>query len=149
MLPPPYIKRFILLPLLLMLGGCASFGDFLNPGARSILQGGVSITAAVQNPVGPNEMVAIESAYRAALVAAENYRRYCYSAALASLPALCAKRRAVVTALQGANRKVRAAMVALRAFVRNNDTVSAWSAIGAARQAILDFQAVAAANGVT
>lgn len=127
-----------------LLGGCA----FFDPAGRSILAGGSSLTASIQNPVGLNELAAVEAAYQAALVAAVNYRRFCYSDKIENLPSVCAKRREMVLTMQAAQKRVKPALVALRYFVRNNDTVNAISALNYARQAVMDFQATASSYGV-
>jgi hypothetical protein len=137
--------RLVVLPMMLAasiaLGGCVT---------DSVLVGGTSLTATVANPVGRKEMAAVESGYRVAVVAAVNYRRYCYpnNVAVQPPPAGCSNRRAVVLALQDADRKARAAIVPLREFQRDNESVSAVSALLAARRALGEFQTALATNGV-
>lgn len=123
----------------LALAGCSG---------KSVLEGGTSVTAPIQNPVGKTELVAVESAYGVALAGAVNYRRYCYSKPVQQLPSACKNRRTVVLKLQDADRKAHGAVVAARRFVRDNPTISAVSAIGAARAAVADFQSVANSTGV-
>jgi hypothetical protein len=131
------IALVILLALPLALAGCSS---------KSILQGGTSLTASIQNPAGKRELAAIEGAYGAALVVAVNYRRFCYQTATPS--SVCKDRRKVVLAMQAADRNAHGAIVAARRFVRENPTLSAVSVIGAARAAVADFQSIANANKV-
>jgi len=132
------------IPLLLValaLAGCAS--------DKSVLQGGTSLTATVQNPVGRKELAVVENAYGLALVAAVNYRRLgiCKTGTVESFGNPCA-RRDVVLQLQAADRKARSALIPARRFVRNNPTLNAFSAIAAAQAAVADFQTVLSTNGV-
>lgn len=125
-------KTILAAALALGLAGCGT----------SVFQGGTSLLTTIENPVGRNELASIEGAYGVAYTAAVAYRGLC---ARREIPRSC---RAVVVKLQGASRKAQGALVAARRFVRDNPTISAISAIGAARAALTDFQAVAAANGV-
>lgn len=143
------MKRLLLFPILFALAGCATFNPFaaLDPSGVSILHGGSSIVASVDQPIGPRQMAVIESAYRTAIVGAVNYRRYCYSAPIESLPGVCANRRNVVLAMQSAKAKVLPVLQRLRTFVRNNQTVSAASAFAEVRAALADFQNLIPAVG--
>lgn len=123
----------------LALAGCSG---------KSVLQGGTSITAPINNPVGKKELAVVESAYGVALVAAINYRRFCYGGSAANLPSICKNRRSIVLMLQQKDRIAHAAIVTARKFVRENPTISAVSVIGAAREAVTDFQAASEAQGV-
>lgn len=53
----------------LLLAGCAD--------SRSIFAGGSSLVATVQNPVGPQQLVAVESAVGAAAGTFNGYRSLC------------------------------------------------------------------------
>lgn len=138
-------KIILLIAAAFLISGCAS----LDPSGKSVLQGGRSFTAPIQNPVGRQQLAAIESAYGVALVVAVNYRRLglCPRGQTESVTNVCA-RRGVVLALQDADRKVRPARTAARNFVRDNPTISGASALDAFRAAVTDFQNVAANNGV-
>lgn len=130
------MKRLLLMPVLaltLLVGGCAG---------GSILTGGSSLTASITTPVGRRELAAVESTYGIALAAAVNYRRLCVRR---EIPRSC---RNVVLTLQSYGARAHGSIIAARNFVRRNPTISAVSAIGAARAAVADFQSVAAANGV-
>ncbi len=134
------MKRIILVvALALSLGGCARLNE-------SILQGGLSPTATIQNPAGKKELAVVEAAYGTALVIAVNYRRYCYRTATPT--PVCKDRRKVVLAMQAADRNAHGAIVAARRFVRENPTLNAFSAIAAAKAAVADFQSIANANKV-
>lgn len=140
--------RIVLVILLALgLGGCETMSLFT--GDKSILSGGTSILAETQNPIGPQQLAVIEASYRAALVTAVNYRRYCYSKPVAELPGFCANRRGIVTLMQRTNQKVRVALVALRKFAKSGDNVNAIGAFAAAKAALQEFQQVAAVSGVT
>lgn len=140
-------KLMLSIVLAMSLAGCTTL-DILNPNARSIFQGGISVTASIAQPIGHNEMVAIESAYQAGLVTVANYRRFCYSAPLTSLPSFCQRRRQVMTIAQAAVGKARTVMRSLRYFVANNDTVNALAAFNAAKVLVADLTASVATQGV-
>ena len=135
------MKRLIAIAVLLALAGCAT--------DKSIFQGGTSLTAPIQNPVTLNDWATIEIAYAGSVRLALTYRRLplCKAGQTETLTNLCA-RRTVLLAIQDANAKARAALLPFRGFMRNNQTLSALTAIGAVRQAVSDFQNVLATNGV-
>lgn len=120
----------------LILGGCDS--------GRSIFQGGPSLTASVQNPVGRTQLAEVEAGYGVALSAAVTYRRLgiCRRSQVATLAAPCAQRSVVVT-LQQADRNARVAILRARRFVRDYPTVSAVDVIAQARAVVDDFQNLA------
>lgn len=103
-----------------LLAGCAT-------GNKSVFEGGTSITATVQNPIGRKELAEVELSYTAASKAFVACRRvHCVSAVY-------------LRAYQGYDNRAYAALVAARRAVRENPTVSGLSAVVAARQAISDF----------
>lgn len=116
----------------------------------SILQGGTSLTAPVNNPVSRESMLQIETAYYAAVRLAVAYRRLplCRTGETASLTRLCAQRSVILT-LQSANAKARFALTQMRTFVRDHPTINAIEFVQLARQAVGEFQAVAASTGRT
>lgn len=136
------MSRIAALLLALFLAGCAA-------DAKSILTGGTSLTAPVQNPINTNELYYAESAYAIAVRTALSYRqlRMCRSSETASITNVCA-RRSVIVQLQAADLKARGALNAAKNFVKNNPTLDAFSAISAAKQAVADFQAALDSNGV-
>lgn len=129
------MKR-LLLPLLmsLALAACVT----VNPNEKSVLQGGTSVTASISNPVGARELALVEQGYLLAGNAVKGFAAYCYPASGIRPPG-CAQRGPIMRAIKSADRKAYAAIVAARAFVRNNPNVSAVSAVGAARSAVNDF----------
>ena len=128
------MKLALALIAALALAGCSD--------SRSIFAGGSSLIATVQNPVGPQQLVAVESAVGAAAGTFNGYRSLCADRVL---PPSC---RTAVQAVQGHIPKVRAALNSARNFVKNYPTVSAATAIGAVHAALGDFNAAMAANGV-
>lgn len=126
--------------LSLVLGGC--------PDGRSVLVGGFSITAPVNNPVSRETMLQIETAYYTAVRLAVAYRRLpmCYRGETASLTRLCAN-RAVLVKLQEANVKARFAMIQMRTFVRDHPTINAIEFVQLARAAVDEFTKVAQSSG--
>ena len=122
------LRRLVCVPLLLAvvtLGGCATF----------------------TNPVDSVDMYRVKSVYAATLQAAVSYRRYCYARPYRDLMKdpvarpVCANRRAVILAAQKHEPKANGAIVAADNFVRNNPTISAATAVGAAWRAVSDFRA--------
>jgi hypothetical protein len=136
-------KRLLLIPLLLAglaLGGCLqTFGEVTR-----------AVTTTIANPVGGKNIYQAKLVYASALEIAVKYREYCYSRPYASLMAdpvakpICQNRRPNVRALQSARWKASAAIRTADNFVRNNPTLNATSAIGAAWAAVTDFQSLAA-----
>lgn len=130
----------------LALGGCAN-GSLLDLGHIVTGLPSTVFTTTINNPIGPRELADVERGYQAALGVANVYVELCRSRQIAR--ATC---RPVVARIQGYVRQAHAALVQLRRFVRNNDTVNAASAIAAVRQAIdgfrssADFQTIAAAT---
>lgn len=116
------------LALALTLGGCATLENIAG------LPSGI-LTSTINNPVGPREMADIERAYQGALGVANVYVELCRSRQIAR--PTC---RPVVVRIQGYVSQAHAALVQLRVFVRNNDTINAMSALAAVRQAIANFQ---------
>lgn len=142
------MKHALILPILLIawvVGGAGCATD------QSVFQGGSSLTASVPNPVTLNDMAGIESTVGALRAAAVNYRRLgicpAGTSVSDSLLQACALRSAVL-ASQKADQKVTQLLIPMRNFVRNNQTVSALSSIGALRQAVSDFQNVASTYGM-
>lgn len=129
-----------LLALAPLLGACAG---------GSVLQGGTSLTERIDNPFGRKELLAVESAYRSALVLAVNYRRLglCPPGVFESFERICA-RREVVLALQRADRHAKAALTRARSFVRNNPRVNAFDVISEAQAAVSAFRLELSMHGV-
>lgn len=117
------------------LAGCAG-------SQKSILEGGSSIIAPIQNPVGQSELDKIRAAYGSALAIAVGYRDAC---AQRLIPPSC---RTAVRKMQPYGEKAQRAFVAARNFVANNPTISAVSVLQAAWDAVKDLQIVQSELGV-
>lgn len=126
--------------LTLGVAGCAG---------ESVLKGGTSLTAPVQNPVGTNEAYAVEAAYATALRSALAYVRLrrCKAEEVESVSNLCS-RPSVVRQIQAATRGAQTAMKAFRDFRRRNPTLNAFSALTEARTAVNVLAEVLSTNGV-
>jgi hypothetical protein len=136
------LTRFcVIAALAATLAGCAGAGV-------SVFQGGTSITAPIQNPVGRDELATIWSAYGAAAAVAVNYRRLgiCASGTVETLSRPCARRN-VVAALREHSINARRALNIATRFVRDNPNVSALIVLAEARRAVAEFQAVANSTG--
>lgn len=125
--------------LTLPLGGCLTFFDFLNPSGRSILQGGPSITATVQNPIGLDEQYAIETGFASArrLGLAYVARPLC-KAGQTFFQHGCAEPGSVIE-IKRAHRIARRAVERLREALDRNPTISAVALIKEARKAVTDL----------
>lgn len=135
------MKRFLLLPLLLLaltLAGCGAgskVGQLID-----------AATTSVTNPVDAVDIYRVKNVYAASLELTDKYRQFCWSKPYAALMAdpvakpVCQKRRSAVRAMQAAQIKARGAIDAAEAFVRNNPTLNAATAISAAWAAVTAFQ---------
>ena len=98
--------------------------------------------ASIHNPITTPTLASVESSYGVALSLAVGYRDAC---AERKIPPSC---RPIVVALQTYGAKAQSAVIAARNFVKNNPTISATSALLAAKAAIDDFSAAEATYGV-
>lgn len=105
--------------------------------------------AAIQNPVNTTQLAQVEASYGVALSIAVGYRSLplCRTGTRASYQNVCAQ-RSVILKLQAADRNAQAALLTARSFVHNNPTVSAFTILQTAQDAISNFRAVEAQNGV-
>lgn len=132
-------KIFLIAALALSLGGCASLPGKLGDAYRVL-------TTTIDNPLGERDIYRVKNAYAAALELAVEYRRYCWERPYVVLMQdpvarpICEKRRGVVRAFQAARRNASGAIVAAENFIRNNPTIDAKGFVGAAWQAVTDFQ---------
>lgn len=133
------MKRIaILFAVALSLGGCApgtKLGDAFEV-----------VTRTIQNPIGATDAIRIELAYGAAVTLAAEYRKFCWARTYKALMAdpvakpICAKRRSVARFSSIQRKNAKAALIAAQNFVRDNPTLNAATALGAAWQAVTDFQ---------
>src|SRR5688572_12037273 len=101
--------RLLLVPLMCLgIAGCVTV---IDPGAKSILEGGPSITAPIANPFGLNEQYQVEATVATARRLAVSYfsLRQCRASETASLTNPCARRSVKVT-IQSIDRKVGVAL---------------------------------------
>lgn len=106
------------------------------------------LTGTFQNPITPNALADIERAYQGALGIANVYVELCRTRQIPR--ASC---RPVVERIQSYVNLAHQALMQLRGFVANNDTINAASALSAFRAAMaafqnsVDYQTVTAATG--
>lgn len=131
------LSRLLVVLCALTVVGCAQ----LSMVRDSILKGGDSLVASVENPVGRDELATLENSYGIVLTGLVTYKRLCIKK---QADANC---RSNVVMLQGYQKHAQSAVLAARRFVRENPTLSAFSAISAARNAISDFKTAAISTG--
>lgn len=132
------IRKYVLvLALGLSLAGCAGL-DF----SRSILTGGASVTASIQNPVTPRMLYDVENAATTALAGLVTYRRLCIAG---KVEKSC---RQTIWIIQGYTKPLQAALPQLRAFVLKNDQINAIKVFNEVRQLVGGIVAAKQAAGV-
>lgn len=126
----------------LALTGCAG-------GDRSILAGGTSITATIDNPVTVSQQAAVEATYGVVASAALAYSRLrrCGPGESVANANVCSN-WSVVKDIMKYDAVAYAEIANLRRFMAQNKTVSAITAYNAAVKAIRDLRAVAFVNGI-
>lgn len=122
------------------LAGCAGLGDRLN---TSVLSGGLSLTASVQNPVTEERLLQVQQAIDVAFTGLNAYRRLCTVDRV--LPPSCF---ATITKLQTYTVRVKPMLVQLRRFVRSNDQVNAIIVFNTMQTLLLDLKTFGATQGV-
>jgi hypothetical protein len=139
------MKRLLLIPLLLAglaLGGCL----------QTVSDVAKAVTTTITNPVGGKNIYQAKLVYASTLEIAVKYREYCwskpYDVLLQEPLAICKNRRGNVRQMQAARLKASAAIRSAEKFVRENPTLNATSAIGAAWTAVTDFQSLATRTAV-
>lgn len=140
------LLRFLTIAALVFsVSGCTA-ADLLK---RSVFDGGLSVTATVQNPVTREMQAGVELAYGLAATGIVHYARLprCKAGQIESVTAPCS-RWSVVQKLQQGNRVAYGAIVRLRAFMDANQQVSAIGAFNAAQAALRDLRAVAYIHGI-
>ena len=97
--------------------------------------------ASYRNPISTTTLYDIEGGYYTAQQVALIYMRLplCPTGTSSTLAAPCGKRSIKLT-IQATARKAQAAVITLRAFVKNNPTLNSATQIAAALQALTDFQ---------
>jgi hypothetical protein len=132
------LRLLVPLVLALSLAGCgpaAKLGDLVS-----------AVTTPITNPVSTTDIYRVKNVYAATLELAVKYREYCWSKPYEALMAdpvgsrLCQSRRQVVRSIQTAQVKAKVAINRADAFVRNNPTFTATTAISEAWTAVREFQ---------
>lgn len=136
------LSLFPVMVLALVLAGCAG-------SQKSVLEGGTSITATIQNPVDAQQEAKLEVSYGLAATAIVNYARLprCGIGQEFTAAKPCSSWK-IVKQMQDGNRIVYKKLTNLRAFMDDNDQVSAIVAFNAARKALNQVQAIAFINGI-
>ncbi len=127
------VFRVLVISLALVLAGCAG---------KSVLQGGSSLTASINNPVTPSMLYDAQNALVVAVSGALAYKRLCIQKAV---PSSC---RAVIQRLQTYTRKAKVYLADARKFVKENDQINAIQAYNLFVAEAGKFRDEAAANGV-
>jgi hypothetical protein len=131
----------------LALGGCET--------TKSVLAGGSSLIATIDDPATTTDIYRLKNAYAAADTLVVHYRTYCwarpYTAIIADPVAqpVCQNRRAVVRKAQSAKAVASAAIQKADNFVRDNPKLSAVSLVNAAWSAVSGFQSAVPAVPLT
>ncbi len=125
------MKRLIPILLLLSLSGCAGFNQVFQ-----------AATVGLNNPVTKETLKTTEDGITVVFAGLNAYKKSCVELLI---PQSC---RGTIAKIQVYTRKLPSLLVNLRAFVRNNDQVTAITAYNAIKQTIMDFRAVASANNV-
>lgn len=129
-------KLTLIVPVLLLLGGCAGIAE-----TAIGLPSGV-LTTSVQNPVTREHLFRLENGLIVGVTALQTYKNQCENGNLASS---CIQ---VVATMQAYVRRARPLLRQLRTFVRKNDQVNARVVFTTIQSLITEFRGVAAANGV-
>lgn len=140
------MKRIIaVVAVALALAGCGTF----DPNSKSLLQGGPSLTATIDNPVTREQQAKIEVSYQLAAdgVLAYSDLRRCAAGEHFTLQVPCSE-WSVVQKFQSANRLAYKALQRMRGFADNNQLISATTAYNEVIAAIKSIQETAFVNGI-
>jgi len=129
-------KLILIVPVLLLLGGCAGIAE-----TAIGLPSGV-LTTSVQNPVTREHLYRLENGLIVGVTALQTYKNQCENR---NLEASCIQ---VVAVMQAYVKRARPLLRQLRTFVRKNDQVNARVVFTTIQSLITEFRGVAAANGI-
>jgi hypothetical protein len=129
-------KLILIVPMLLLLGGCAGIAE-----TAIGLPSGV-LTQSVQNPVTREHLFRLENGLIVGVTALQAYKNQCENG---NLPASCIQ---VVETLQAYTRRAKPLLRQLRVFVRKNDQVNARVVFTTIQSLIGGFRGVAASVGI-
>jgi hypothetical protein len=125
-----------------VLSGCIT----TDPNAKSILQGGPSITAKIDNPITSQNPYQARLSLNLAVKAANRWASYCWRRPYTQIMAdpiaspICQNRRSVRTSLLATGEKADRLIKRASDFVRDNPKVSAVSLIDDAWAAVNEFR---------
>lgn len=140
------MKRILaIVAVTLALSGCGTF----DPTGRSVLQGGTSLTATIDNPVTREQQAKIEVSYQLAAdgVLAYSDLRRCAVGQNFTLQVPCSE-WTVVQKFKSANRLAYKALQRMRGFADNNQLISATTAYNEVIAAIKSIEETAFINGI-
>lgn len=140
------MRLFRIAAIMVMAGlvtGCAGLGDKFN---TPVFNGGLSLTATVQNPITNEQQAGVELSATIARQALLAYARQPRCAA--GVSRVTCSSGPVVAKLKKANRLVNIALVKMRDFLDRNQQVSAINAFNEAVAALRDFRATAYVEGI-
>lgn len=128
-------KILLAFVLILPLSGCAGFAETALNLPTGIL------TTTIKNPAGKRELAVVENSVIIARKLGLRYIRLgiCAEGQFATFARPCADPDAVAI-IKSADGKIRIVLPAARKFVRNNDTVNAFSALTAVKEAVSDIR---------
>lgn len=134
-------KQILVVPVLLLLGGCstmqlAAFAETAVGAPSGIL------TKSVQNPVTRDTLYRVENGLRVAVAGLQAYKNYCEGRPVGD------RCDAVVTKMQKYVKRSRPLIRQLRVFVRKNDQVNAVVVFKTLRAIFEDFRTTAAQEGI-
>lgn len=133
-------KLILIVPVLLLLGGCAGTLPSLAEGALNLPSG--VLTTSVQNPVTREHLYRLENGLVVAVTAVQTYKNYCNTRPVGD------RCDAVVATMQTYVKRARPLLRSLRTFVRKNDQVNAKVVFTTIQNLIGEFRLYASANGV-
>lgn len=126
------MKRLLAIILLgSLVSGCGIFSD----GQKSVLQGGTSITASVENPVTPAILYRLEQVAITATSGLLVYRQQCEAG---RIDKSCFD---AIASIQRYTRQLKPVFVDLRRYVRANDQINAISLFNKARDIVSQLSA--------
>lgn len=146
-------KTLLVLPFLLLLGGCAGVTKLLDSSGTSLLQGGLSLTAPVDQ-ITPRMTDDIENVAKVGVAGLVGYRRLCIRGTIdrscrATIVEIQQYTRPLCSEFNKLTKKCSVGVLAdLRRFVAQNDQVNALKAFNLARQLITGIQSMRAAKGI-
>lgn len=133
-------RAAILLLAALALGGCAKE---LSDIQRTV----ATVTTQVTNPIGRNQLAQAEATYQLIGGVILEYRKLGFCRRGQSASTLQCASRSVYLQLQKIDEQAYTALKAMRAFVRNNPTISAAGSLAAIQDALSQARGVIATGG--